>query len=369
MRIAINVRWLLPGKLEGTGIYTLRLLEQLLPNLKEHHFLLLWDRSSAQKEMTANHSFLLGPNIDHKVVYPQARHPWLWWCWNDFQVPKVLRSHDIQLYWSPDGLPAKTTVPQWLTIHDLNFEHHPDWVPKRVSRYYQKHMRKGADLAGHLFTVSKWSARDIAQRYGVDPHKISITSNASQSPMCPGKSDFTGPYFCAVGALTPRKNLITLLRGFDQWLKTHPERKNYRLLIAGASHFKDLDFEHEAGEIQHLSSVAFLGRLSTEQLESLYRGATAFCMPSAMEGFGIPVLEAMQCHTPVIASNNSALTELVEGVGTLVPTYDVEQWAQALERGASGQLPDGALGAARAMEFSWEQSARIWLEVFKSHFE
>ena len=106
MKIAVNARWLLPNKLEGTGIYTLRMLEQIIPTFPQHEFHLLLDRGIATDQFSLDF-----PNVHFHVVAPQARHPLLWTLWNDFSVPRALKKLRIDLYWSPDGLPAKTTIP------------------------------------------------------------------------------------------------------------------------------------------------------------------------------------------------------------------------------------------------------------------
>ena len=359
MKIAVNTRWLLPGKLEGTGVYTLRMLEQIIPAFPEHTFYLLYDRDPGAPEAELDF-----PNVVRKTVAPQARHPWLWLLWNDVTVPKQLARIGADIYWSPDGLPAKTDVPQWLTIHDLNFEHHPEWLKHSVAKFYSEHIRKGAGLAARLFTVSEWSKRDIVNRYGVRPEHIQVTPNAPQWSMTATAYD-PQMYFCAVGAITPRKNIITLIKAFNYWLEQHPERRLYRLKIAGATHRKDSDFDEEITRLTYASNIDFMGRLSDAELQDLYALATAFCMPSAMEGFGIPVLEAMQSGTPVIAAQNSALEELVEGAGLLVPTYDIYAWADALEEACQSGGSWVQPGLERAAEYRWEEHALPVIEAIK----
>ena len=356
----VNTRWLLPGKLEGMGIYTLRMLQQIIPACPEHLFVLLLDRAVDTEALELDFE-----NAQFHVVPPPARHPLLWTLWNGYMVPRALKKLGADLYWSPDGLPARTEVKQWLTIHDLNFEHHPEWIPAGVAKHYRRNIRRGAELAQHIFTVSEWTKNDLMATYHVRPEDISLTYNAPQKPMQPGKSSFEGPYFCAVGALTPRKNLITLIRAFDQWASAHPETTD-TLKIAGVAHFKDTEFDQALAQVQHRNRIQWLGRLSDTMLEELYRGATAYCMPSAMEGFGIPLVEAMQCGTPVIASENSALPEVVGNGGLLVPTYDVDAWCSALEqmRVEREQWVENAL--ARGNSFRWADSASPFIEKLRS---
>jgi len=358
MKVVVNARWLLPGKLEGTGMYTLRMLEQITQRLPEVDFVFLYDRPSA-----AAQPLLTGPNIKHRTVLPPARHPWLWQFWNRWAVPRALWKERADLYWSPDGLPARTSATQWITIHDLNFEHHPEWLKPNVARYYKREIRRAALQADHLFTVSNWSKEDIVKRYEVAESAITVTPNASGREFKPGPSA-RQPYFCAVGAMTPRKNLKTLLLAFDQF-KSTPNTEAFTLKIAGEAHFKDTDLDLVYREMTHGSSVRFLGRLSEENLEDLYQHATAFCMPSAMEGFGIPVLEAMQCGTAVISANNSALSEIVEGAGVLVDTYDVPGWTAAMTEITSTYTDWHEAGIVRSAQYSWEKSAALFVEHFE----
>lgn len=359
MKIAVNARWLLPGKLEGTGVYTLRMLEQIIPAFPQHEFHLLLDR-----QVDTGRLGLDFPNLSYHVVSPPARHPWLWAMWNDWAVPQKLKRLNADLYWSPDGLPAKTNIRQWMTIHDLNFEHHPQWVPAPVAKYYSKNIKRGAEVADKVFTVSHWSKDDLRTTYGLPEDKISVTYNAPQRKFSPGTSSNEGAYFCAVGALTPRKNLKTLLLAFDKWCFESSE-DSINLRVAGEPHFSDPELKSVVSGLKHPDRVEWMGRLNDGELEELYRGAIAYCMPSAMEGFGIPLVEAMQCGTPVIASDNSAITEVVADKGLLVPTYDIDAWAAALERMQQERSHWSALALERGKDFDWATSAQPWIDALK----
>ena len=360
MKIAVNARWLLPGKLEGTGVYTLNMLKRIIPAFPQHTFILIYDRSTF--EPLSFHT----SNVQHVVAGPPARHPLLWRAWNNWSIPAVLKRKNVDLYWSPDGLPAATNIPQWITIHDLNFEHHPEWLKPNVANYYRKHVRKSAQLASQLFTVSAWSAADIAERYNKHVEDILITPNAP-STVASNNTYNPDPYFCAVGALTPRKNIITLVRAFESWLEQYSERRHFRLKIAGSTHLVNTALDQEIQQMRFKENIEFLGHVTGKELETLYSNATAFCMPSAMEGFGIPLIEAMQYGTPVISANNSALIEVVSGAGMLIDTYDVSAWANALEK----MVTDGStwvpLGIQRAERYNWERSAAVFIDALKKN--
>jgi glycosyltransferase involved in cell wall biosynthesis len=276
----------------------------------------------------------------------------------------MLKRLKVELYWSPDGLPAKTNIRQWITIHDLNFEHHPQWVPATVAKYYRKNIKRGAEVADKVFTVSHWSKNDLKATYGLPEDKILVTYNAPQWKFESGPSIYVGQYFCAVGALTPRKNLKTLLLAFDKWCSSSNE--NFGLLrIAGEPHFSDPELKSVVEGLKYPDRIEWMGRLNPKELEMLYRGAIAYCMPSAMEGFGIPLVEAMQCGTPVIASDNSAITEVVADKGLLVPTYDIDAWAAALERMQQERTHWSALALERGKDFDWATSAQPWIDALK----
>ena len=163
LRIGVNARWLIPGRMEGTGWYTRRILEQLVADHPEVEWHLFFDRSHRA-------DLSLGDAQQH-VLGPPARHPWLWAFWNEVRIPQALKRLDISVYWSPDGLLPKR-LRGWhgrlvTTIHDLNFVHQPEGIPERVGAYYRRVIAHSAQQADALLTVSNQTKLDVISTYSI----------------------------------------------------------------------------------------------------------------------------------------------------------------------------------------------------------
>ena len=369
LRIGVNVRWLISGKLEGTGWYTFRILEQLLHAHPEVEWHLFFDRSPGE-----DFSFSAsGAQVQRHVLGPAARHPWLWEYWNEVRIPSALKKHRIDVYWSPDGLLPKR-VRGWhgrlvTTIHDLNFVHQPEGIPARVGAYYRRVVAHSARRADAILTVSQKTKEDVAQTFRLSDAHIAVSYNApahAYHPLSEGQKQEARerfaqgqPYFCFVGAFTPRKNVRTLVEAFLAFRQQHPDAP-HRLVLAGSSLHRDPALTQAlalAGE-----RVLTLGHIPGDALSALYGGAEAFCFPSRFEGFGIPLVEAMASGCPVISSSASCMPEIVGSAGLLVDPEDVPAWAEALGRLA--QDPEALQayrerGLQRAQDFSWTQSASV----------
>ena len=138
MRIGINTRFLLPHKMEGFGWYTYEVVKRLVENHPEHEFIFFFDRPY-------DSNFIFGENVTPVVLFPQARHPFLFYWWFEFSIPKALKEHKCDLFFSPDGyLSLKTSVPQIGVIHDINFEHNPKDLKWLMRKYYQRYFPKFA---------------------------------------------------------------------------------------------------------------------------------------------------------------------------------------------------------------------------------
>ena len=159
--VAINTRLVIPGKLDGIGWFTMETVQRMTAAHPEHQFHLLFDRQPPE-------DLFPGDNVQCHRVWPPARRPFLVDIWFDWAVPRLLKKLKADLFVSPDGfLSSKTSVPQVAVQHDLNFEHHPEWLPKRVAQHYKRRFPDAAKRAARIATVSQFSAQDIHQRYGV----------------------------------------------------------------------------------------------------------------------------------------------------------------------------------------------------------
>lgn len=369
--IAVNARWLLAGKLEGIGWHTRSILWPLIAQHPEVNWQLFYDRKP--------HPSMVPKDAVVHIITPPARHPLLWEIWQEWSIPRALKKVQADVYWSPDGLlPSRKTLNKhglstktMATIHDLNFLHQAGNMPARAASYYQRVIERSAREADALLTVSKTSALDLQTSYQLQGKTLSITGNAPQAQFHPhspaikadSKERFSQgrPYLLFVGAFTPRKNVITLVRAFNRWKSRHPTSQLALILVGQVLHKdKALQVAIAAGG----KHIILHGRAEGDDLNGLYAAAEAFCFPSLMEGFGIPLVEAMAAGCPVISSNSSCMPEISGGAAQLVNPLDVAAWTQAINELMEGQLPVSEMidkGLIQAKSFQWQRSVdSLW---------
>jgi glycosyltransferase involved in cell wall biosynthesis len=372
MRIAVNTRFLLKGKLEGIGVFTHESLQRITRAHPEHEFIFIFDRPY-------HPSFIYSSNIIPVVIPPPARHPLLWYLWFEWALPRVLRKYKPDVLLSPDGyLSLSSNVPTLLVLHDLAFEHYPEYVPGLVGKYYKHYTPKFAQYAKRIATVSEYTKRDVMQLYGIAPTKIDVVYNGIKDVYKPlaasaqqaVRDEYTNgaPYLVYVGSIHPRKNLVRLFQAFDAYKQqtNSPDK----LVIIGAKGWQYGDIMTTYNAMTHKAEVVFLGHLEAEQVASLVASARAMAYVSIFEGFGIPIVEAFASGTPVITSNTSSMPEVAGDAALLVDPTSVEEitaamcqlyqqleTAEALRQRASVQL----------QKFSWEQTAqKLWASLMKT---
>ena len=368
MRIAVNVRFLLPGdSLEGIGRYTFETLRRLVAAHPDVAFDFLFDRPFDAR-------YVFGPNITPHVLAPPARHPVLWWLWFEVSVARWLNRHQPDVFLSFDGYTTlRTAVPRLTVLHDLAFEHFPAGIPALVRRYYQYFTPRFARASAGVVAVSEATKADLVRTYGLDPARITVAPNAPAAHFQPlpaaehpaVRTRYAGgqPYFLFVGALHPRKNLPNLLRAFDAF-KTATGSAT-QLVLVGRWAWQTGAIAETYRALRHQSAVHLTGRLTDSELARLYGAARALAYVPFFEGFGLPVVEAQASGCPVLTADCSSLPEAAgPGGALLVPPADVAALTAALTRLDA----DAALrhelrqqGFVNVRRFSWaETAARLW---------
>jgi glycosyltransferase involved in cell wall biosynthesis len=366
MNIAVNTRLLLKDRLEGIGWFSFETLRHITINHPEHTFYFIFDRPYDQ-------SFIFAPNVKPIVAGPPTRHPFLWYFWLQFVIPRVLRKVKADVFLSPDGfLSLRTNVPQVAVIHDINFYHQPKQVPFWVSWFYNRYFPKFAKKAAALGTVSEYSKSDIVNAFNVAPEKITVCYNGSNSAYVPIDEDQKNlvkqkyadgrDYFLFVGALNPRKNVPGLLKSYEIFKQNY--KTNHKLIIVGSAMHLTGEIEQTLSQMKFASDVVFTGRLYVADLHLVLASAISLVYIPFFEGFGIPLVEAMYAGTAIISGDRTSLPEVVGDAALLCDPDDHIKVAEYMnDLSSNSDLRKSLIekGFVQCRNFSWDKSGeRLW---------
>lgn len=371
MKIAVNTRLLLPNKLEGIGWVMFETLRRMVVSHPEVEFYFLFDRKVDPK-------FIFSSNVKPVVLFPQARHPFLFVWYFEWSVAKALQRIKPDLFYSPDGyLCLHTDVPSVAHFHDLSFEHFPEDVPALVRWHYKKYFPQYAHRSQRIITVSEFSKKDICDCYHVNPEKIDVVYNGANEIFLPlEESEKTllrqryaqgKPYFMFVGSLHPRKNLARLFMAYDLFRQRTTE--DVKLVIVGEKRWWTDEIRYAYENMSYKQDVIFLGHLSAEELHKVTAAAKASVYVSYFEGFGIPIVEAFRCRVPVITSNVTSMPEVAGDAALLVDPFDVNDIANAMVKVMDESLSQKLIERAwkRKDNFSWNATAiGVWFSLMTS---
>ena len=372
MVIAVNTRLLLKGKLEGIGWFTLETLKRMTINHPEHQFVLIFDRSYSK-------DYIFSENVTPVVIGPPTRHPFLWYLWFEFQIPRVLRKYKADLFLSPDGyLSQRTKVPQLAVIHDINFVHRPQDLPWLKAKYYNRFFPKFAKKAKRIATVSFYSKEDITRSFKVDYDKIDVVYDGinqifeplseTEKILVRKKYADGADYFLFVGALHPRKNVCGLLKAFDAFKSVNGHAT--KLVVVGGQMHKTGPILDTFENLRYKDDVIFTGRVSTAELHDIFGGALALTFVPFFEGFGIPIVEAMSAGIPVICSNTTSIPEVGGNAVMYADPLKIDQITEAMLKIADDEELRKSLvekGFEQKEKFSWDETTRLlWMSVEKA---
>ena len=254
------------------------------------------------------------------------------------------------------------------TVHDLGWQVHPELYDRRLRLMYGALFPWVRRRANRFIAVSRYTADDLVNRAGVPASKIDVVYHGLDPVFTSGDpaaapESARSPYILAVGGVSPRKNTRRLIAAFTRWRERGGSRTGYRLLITGTS--LDREFMENGSGLP--DGVSLLGYVDKAQLPGLYAHAAAFLYPGIYEGFGLPIIEAMACGTPVITSLTGAAPEIAGGAGILVDPFDVASIEAGLEQAtipAEAERLRG-LGRERSRQFVWADAAEATLEAYR----
>jgi glycosyltransferase involved in cell wall biosynthesis len=375
MRIAVNARFGAYPYEEGYGRFVREIASRLTQFNSTDEYLFLYDQLSGPALSMPPFPLRPGARVSHRVIGPPAKHPLLWKLWYNFRVPPALRSFQASVFLSPDGICSLTTrVPQVLVVHDLAFLHFPGSLPRAQYRYYKANTPRFIRKAAAVVTVSEFSKQDILRHYPHAEGKLHVVSNAADERFRPlnwqareaAKERFAEgrEYFVYTGSIHPRKNLINLLKAFSIFKKR--QQTGMKLVLAGRLAWQHEDFTEALARYKYRDDVILAGYVPAEDLAELVGGAYALVYPSRWEGFGLPLVEAMQSGVPVLCSGVSAMPDTVADAGLLFDPEDPDDIARQMMRIFIDETERGRLvdrGLERARLFSWDESARRMHEI------
>ncbi|MES2774342.1 MAG: glycosyltransferase family 1 protein [Bacteroidota bacterium] len=370
MRIAINTRFLIAGHLEGYGNFTAETMRRITQQHPEHEFYFLFDRPFDKQ-------FAFSNNITPIVIGPPARHAVLFKWWYDVRVPATLRKIKADVFVSTDGFCSLVTkLPQVLVVHDLAFLHHPGFIKKSHLLFYKRYTPKFIAIAKQVATVSQFSKQDILAHYKTDPGKISVIGSAAREIFQPVswqekeaiKEQYTDgkEYFLFSGAIHPRKNLVNLLKAFSLFKKR--QLSNMQLVLCGRMAWQTTEFEEKLATYKYRSDVKLLGFVPEPDLAKLTASAYAVVYPSLFEGFGLPILEAMQCGVPVITSNTSSMPEVGRDAALYADPTNPEDIATQMKLIYKDENLRAELivkGEEQVQKYSWQKTADALWELIE----
>src|SRR3989442_960516 len=356
----------------GVGHYTFELARALALVAPADDFQLVSPLPYAPPPVSDISDLGMPPNLQavHVEVSGVSKH---WWT---IGLPSYIRRNPLALFHGTNyDVPVLGGCPTVLTIHDLASHFHPETLQSRSVRRARYRLPIMAHRATMIVTPTRVVRLEVCERFRIKPEKVVAIHHAPRScfrPLPPNQKLETtrrlgieNDFLLFVGTIEPRKNLLTLIRAFEDVLKVTSLRP--QLVIAGQEGWLTDELFAYVKELDFGDRLRWTGYVSDEDLCALYSSCRAFIYPSIYEGFVLPPLEAMACGPPVIISHIPSITEVLGTAARLVAPTDVHALGESiieLCQSADDRQRLSKAGQTRAAEFSWERTARLTRDVY-----
>ena len=367
--ITLDIRPLQDRTRSGVGYYTAHIIKTLAERAR-HQYALFGNSATI-----ANNDTPCGPSTEKRFF--RIPNKLLNCAWSTIRYP-VLENliPETTLSYLPNINFFASYKPYIVTVHDLSFEHFPEFFsPKQRLWHTAVRPKKLLTEATHIVAVSKHTKHDIIETYHIDPSRITVAYPAADKTFFPQsenatadirkKYDLPEKFILSLGTNEPRKNISGIV---DAYEKTDT---NADLVIAGGAGWRSKKLFEQIIASPKQKSIHVLGYIDEVDRPALYTSAHAFVYPSFYEGFGMPVLEAMACGTPVIASHTSSIGEVVADAGLLINPHRTNELIFALNTITNDDILHKKFATTslnKSKKFSWEKSAEILESLFqKSH--
>ncbi|MFC1721518.1 glycosyltransferase family 4 protein [Patescibacteria group bacterium] len=298
-----------------------------------------------------------------------------WWPYSKYKkMSSYLNQYDLDLLHGPANITplfysGKTVV----TVHDLIIYEHPEWFPGGMSDWFWRKqvVPRSITRASRMIAVSRFTKQQICDWFKIVPDKVDVVYEGITMPARLENSNIlkklriTAPYLLYVGTIEPRKNLARIIEAFGKVSRKQPQ---LQLVIAGKKGWK---YEKVFTAVKRLSledKIIFTGYIDNADKATLYNRALAFVFPSLAEGFGLPVLDAMQADVPVVTSNTTSLKEVAGDAAIKVDPSSVKSITAGLEKVTGDESLRESLvvkGRRQAAKFSWRRAAKETLQTYK----
>lgn len=368
MRICIDAH-VLGDKSGGNETYYRNIIDNIHKFMKQDDEIILLMSSKKEAERINKKNIR---NI--KTVFFKSKNPIIRYL---YEIPKLVRKYKADVLHTQYYAPLIKNCKLVVTIHDISYEHFPEYFKKLElirNRVWIWYSSKISDI---ILTVSEYSKKDISERYKINKDKIVVTHLATSEiykqvdeklvEETKEKFGIKGSYLLTVGNLQPRKNMVRLINSYTEIKSNNPEF-NLKLVIVGKKAWKFDGIFKTVNSANLNDEVILTDYVSDYELVNLYNGAEIFIYPSIFEGFGLPVIEAMACGTPVITSNVSSLPEVAGDCALLINPYDQNSISNEIIKLYKNKEMIESLknsGMIRAKTFKWEETTLKIFNVYK----